>query len=302
MKNNNKYLPLNSKEAHEIIKNWLPVDLYIGGQEHANLHYLYARFWHKTLTKTGIVSCPEPFQKLVCQGMILGEDGEKMSKSRGNIINPNEFVEKYSADALRLAIIFLAPPEQTTSFRKESVRAMQKWLERVYRLFTTYQKKFVKSSNAEWDEFHSEILQKVTDNYHKLKLNLVIAQLMTFINKCYQSENIPQQYGLNFLQLLNPLAPHLTEEIWSYFVTDSLVYHPWPEISQLQQDKSQKQINLVVQINGKFKSILPVAFGQSQAELIQEIIKNEKINKYLQDKKIKKTIYLENKLINFVLV
>ena len=126
MKNSNKYLPPNSKEAQEIIKNWLPVDLYIGGQEHANLHYLYARFWHKVLAKTGMVSCSEPFQKLVCQGMILGEDGEKMSKSRGNIINPDEFIENYSADALRLAITFLAPPEQTTSFRKESVRAMQK--------------------------------------------------------------------------------------------------------------------------------------------------------------------------------
>ena len=302
MKNSNKYLPPNSKEAQEIIKNWLPVDLYIGGQEHANLHYLYARFWHKVLAKIGIVSCPEPFQKLVCQGMILGEDGEKMSKSRGNIINPDEFIENYSADALRLAITFLAPPEQTTSFRKESVRAMQKWLGRVYRLFTLYQGKFVEISDPEWDNFYYEILPKITDNYLNLKLNLVVAQLMTFINKCYQSKSIPQQYGLNFLQLLNPLAPHLTEEIWSYFATDTLAYQPWPKISLINQDKSQKQINLSVQVNGKFKSVLPTIFGQNQEQIIKEIEKNEKISKYLQGKKVKKIIYIENKLINFVLV
>ena len=301
MKDNNKYLPLNSKEAHEIIKNWLPVDLYIGGQEHANLHYLYARFWHKVLAKAGIVSCPEPFQKLVCQGMILGEDGEKMSKSRGNIVNPDEFVENYSADALRLAIISNTPPEQDAIFKKEDVEAKQKWLGRVYRLFTLYSEKFTETSDSEWDSFYQEILLKITENYQNLKLNLVVAQLMTFINKCYKSKNIPRQYGLNFLQLLNPLAPHLTEEIWSYFATDTLTYQPWPKISQFAQEKSKKQINLSIQINGKFKEILLTTFGQNQEEIIQEIEKNEKINKHFQGKKVKKVIYIENKLINFVL-
>src|SRR6185312_1562369 len=121
LKQKGSYLPLDSKEAKEIIKNWLPVDIYIGGQEHANLHLLYARFWHKALYKVGVVKHPEPFQKLICQGIILGEDGEKMSKSRGNVTNPDELVEKYGADALRLAEIFLGPPEQTTSFDSKNV-------------------------------------------------------------------------------------------------------------------------------------------------------------------------------------
>jgi len=121
LKQKGSYLSLDSKETKEIIKNWLPVDIYIGGQEHANLHLLYARFWHKVLYKIGVVKHPEPFQKLICQGIILGEDGEKMSKSRGNVINPDELVEKYGADALRLAEIFLGPPEQTTSFDSKNV-------------------------------------------------------------------------------------------------------------------------------------------------------------------------------------
>jgi leucyl-tRNA synthetase len=126
LKKKDRYLSLNSPKAREIIKNWLPVDIYIGGQEHANLHLLYARFWHKILYKIGVVSQPEPFQKLICQGMILGADGEKMSKSRGNVINPNELIEKYGADALRLYEVFIGPTDQTTSFDPDGVRAMKK--------------------------------------------------------------------------------------------------------------------------------------------------------------------------------
>ena len=170
--------------------------------------------------------------------MILGEDGEKMSKSRGNIVNPDEFIENYSADALRLAIVSNTPPEQDAVFKKKDVEVKQKWLGRIYRLFTLYPEKFGVTSDAEWDNFYHQILPKITDNYQNLKLNLVVAQLMTFINKCYQSKSIPRQYGLNFLQLLNPLAPHLTEEIWSYFATDTLAYQPWPKINQIKQDKS----------------------------------------------------------------
>ena len=300
LRKNDTYLDLSSPEAKEIIKNWLPVDIYIGGQEHANLHLLYARFWHKILYKIDIVSHPEPFQKLICQGMILGEDGEKMSKSRGNVINPDPLIEKYGADALRLAMIFLAPPEQTASFKIESVKAMNKWLKRVYQLFTNQQAKFVNDSNPEWDDFYQEILIKTTEYYQNLKFNLIIPQLMIFINKCYQSENIPRQYAMDFLQLSNPLAPHLTEEIWSNFQKTPLAYQSWPKISQTNEGKPRKKINLIVQINGKTKTILPTIPNQKQAELIEKIKKNEKINQQLKNKIIFKIIYIEDKIINFV--
>ncbi|RHZ36916.1 Leucine--tRNA ligase [endosymbiont GvMRE of Glomus versiforme] len=300
LKKNDSYLALNSEEAKKIIKNWLPVDIYIGGQEHANLHLLYARFWHKVLYKIGIVSQPEPFQKLICQGMILGEDGEKMSKSRGNIINPDPLIKEYGVDALRLAMIFLAPPEQTTNFKLETVKAMNKWLKRVYQLFTSHKEKFTENSDPEWDNFYHEILTETTKYYQKNKLNLIIPQLMIFINKCYQSKNIPRQYALNFLQLLNPLAPHITEEIWSYFQKTSLAYQPWPEISQINENKFPKQINLIVQINGKTKTILPIDFNQEKERIIKEIEKNEKISKQLKNKAIIKIIYINNKIINFV--
>ena len=153
-------------------------------------------------------------------------------------------------------MIFLAPPEQTTNFKLESVKAMNKWLKRVYQLFTNQQTKFVNDSNPEWDDFHQEILTKTTEYYQSLKLNLIIPQLMIFINKCYQSENIPHQYAMNFLQLLNPLAPHLTEEIWSNFQKPPLAYQSWPKINQTNESKPQKKINLIVQINGKTKTIL----------------------------------------------
>jgi leucyl-tRNA synthetase len=148
--------------------------------------------------------------------MILGVDGEKMSKSRGNVVNPDELVEKYGADALRLAEIFLGPPEQTTSFQANSVWAMKKWLDRVYRLFTEQREKFVSHADNTPPEIttsYQKMREKTNNYYHKTKLNLVVSSLMTFVNDCYKTANIPLAYGLAFLQLLNPLAPHITEEI-----------------------------------------------------------------------------------------
>ncbi|CAJ0837670.1 2890_t:CDS:10 [Entrophospora sp. SA101] len=176
LKENSAYLPLNSQAAQEIIKDWLPVDIYIGGQEHANLHLLYAR-----------------------------SDGEKMSKSRGNIVNPDELVEEYGADALRLYEIFLGPPDQTTSFDIN---------DRVYNLFTLHREKFTTNSeNSELTTYYQETLKKVSDYYQNIKLNLVVSSLMTFINECYKVNSIPVDYALTFCQLLNPLAPHISEEL-----------------------------------------------------------------------------------------
>jgi leucyl-tRNA synthetase len=178
---------------------------------------------------------------------------------------------------------------------------MNKWLKRVYQLFTVQRAKFVDNSSSEWDKFYQEILTKTTEYYQNLKLNLIIPQLMIFINKCYQSESIPRQYALEFLQLLNPLAPHLTEEIWSYFQKTPLICQSWPKNRPFKQEFPEPT-NLVVQINGKTRFVFPIIPDQNEEEIIKEVKKNEKMSKYFSVQEIKKVIYIKNKLINFVTV
>jgi len=308
LKQKKDYLALNSPEAHKIIKNWLPVDIYIGGQEHANLHLLYARFWHKILYKIGIVSQPEPFQKLLCQGMILGEDGEKMSKSRGNIINPNELVEKYGADALRLYEIFLGPVEQTTNFDSKGVWAMKKWLDRVYIFFIRYREAALTDiRNEEIEMAYNEMITKVNVYYESIKLNLVVSSLMEFINKCYKAQTkiMPTECFLGFLKLLNPLAPHISEEMWSYFgefkdKKRSISESNWPQVKKV-VIISPSQMNLIVQVNGQKKAIILVNKDTSQQEVEKLAKIDPKINEILSEKEIIRTIFIKNKLINFVI-
>jgi len=303
LRKNNDYLALDSQESQEIIKNWLPVDIYIGGQEHANLHLLYARFWHKILYKIGIISQSEPFQKLLCQGMILGTDGEKMSKSRGNVINPDELLEKYGVDALRLYEAFIGPSEQTTSFDPNGVRAMKKWLDRVHNFFVEYREAVLTdTSNKEIEESYNEMVNKTTEYYQSIKLNLVVSSLMTFMNKCYKAETkrMPTNCFYGFLKILNPLAPHISEEMWSYFKKKSITYSHWPKTIDLPNLTPQK-INVVIQVNGQKKSIIHLNSNKSQAE-IEELAKNDpKIKKIIGGGKIDKVIFVKNnKLINLV--
>lgn len=296
------YLPLNEKRAQEIINHWLPVDLYVGGQEHANLHLLYARFWHKVLNKIGIVKSKEPFQKLLCQGMILGEGGEKMSKSKGNVINPDECIEKWGSDALRLYEIFLSPPEQTADFEINGVASMRKWLNRVYALFTNYRFKFssIEKSNDSLDEVFQNMVLDVTDNYKNLKLNLIVAKLMEFINKCYLVSIIPVYYGKTFLQLLNPLAPHITEEIWSSFEDNSIAFSNWP-ILEKKDLITKENIKIVVQINGKVRDVISIDYLDNNKDSLLNIIKkNDKISSYLFNRNLINVIFVKGKLINLV--
>ncbi|MCE8163066.1 MAG: leucine--tRNA ligase [Candidatus Moeniiplasma glomeromycotorum] len=304
LKKKENYLALNSPEAHQIIKHWLPVDIYIGGQEHANLHLLYARFWHKVLAKIGVVSHLEPFQKLICQGLILGEDGEKMSKSRGNVINPNELVEQYGADALRLYEIFLGPPEKTTSFDRKGVWAMKKWLNRVYQFFLDYRETILTNiENEEIKKAHFEMVSKANFYYSEIKkLNLVVSTLMIFINHCYkaQTKSIPNKYFCDFLKLLNPLAPHISEEMWSYFKDKPISESSWPEVEKL-STASFDLVNIVIQINGKKREIISTKQNQNQAEVEAIVKNNSKIKGLLEGQKIIKTVFIKDKLINFVI-
>jgi leucyl-tRNA synthetase len=294
------YLDLNSEKAKKIIDHWLPVDLYVGGQEHANLHLLYSRFWHKILKKREILSEDEPFKKLLCQGMILGKNGEKMSKSKGNTISPDYCIDNWGSDSLRLYEIFLGPPDQASNFNINGVISMKKWINRVYSLFVDYQSKFVYDEyiNKDFDSYFQKMVVEVTGYYHDLKLNLVVAKLMSFINKCYLSTKISVHHGKVFLQLLNPLAPHVSEELWNLFEKKSISFSNWPE---LKYSKSES-ISIVVQINGKKKDVISgILMNCGEKEFLKIIENNHKISSSISNKKIKKTIFIKNKLINLIL-
>lgn len=297
------YIPLNSEKAKKIIDFWLPVDLYVGGQEHCNSHLLYARFWHKVLNKIGIAKSEEPFQKLICQGMIMGKDGEKMSKSKGNVINPDECLEKWGSDALRLYEIFLCPVDKNANFEIDGVSSMKKWLNRVYFLFSFHKDKFVEIEKTSdiLDIDFEKMIRKVNHSYQNLRLNLIVAKLMEFVNRCYLVPRIPISYAKAFLQLLNPLAPHITEEIWSWMENESIAFSNWPSLPLEKQPTNEKKKNLVIQINGKKKKIISVKSLMFQKSLILEMIKNDKkISFFLKSRKIKRVLFVKNELINIV--
>lgn len=230
--------PKNDRElcSKELQEKWLPVDLYIGGAEHAVLHLLYARFWHKVLYDLGVVSTKEPFHKLVNQGMILGPNGEKMSKSRGNVINPDEIVEKFGADTLRMYEMFMGPLEATKPWNTSGVEGTYRFLNRIWRLFITEDGKLnpaiqdVEGSDAFKKVWHRTI-KKVTEDMENLRFNTAISQLMIFVNEAYKAEALPREAMEHFVQMLSPLAPHIAEELWSRLGhEDTITYTTWPPI------------------------------------------------------------------------
>ena len=226
-----------------------------------------------------------------------------MSKSRGNVINPDELIKQYGADSLRLYEVFLGPIDQTTSFDVNGVWAMKKWLERVYNFFVLYRETaLTNAQNEEIEMAYSEMVVKVNDYYEKVKLNLVVSSLMEFINKCYQTKVkvVPLDCFLGFLKLLNPLAPHISEEMWSYFQKKPISESSWPQAKELSNSLSS-QVNVVVQINGQKKAVILANKEASQKE-VEELAKNDpQVKKMLEGRKITKTIFIKNKLINFVI-
>ncbi|HEY8445205.1 MAG TPA: leucine--tRNA ligase [Bacilli bacterium] len=299
LRENNDYLDLDSKEAKELIDKWLPVDLYIGGTEHAVLHLLYARFWHKVLYDCGIVTSKEPFHKLFNQGMILGEDGEKMSKSRGNVINPDDVVRDYGADTLRLYEMFMGPLEATKPWSTTGVDGPRRFLERVYRLYTELAT--VVDENKNLEKVYHQTVKKVTNDYENLRFNTAISQMMVFINECYKDTNIPYDYLIGFLKLLNPVAPHLTEELYSqvFNKTESIAYQKWPTYDE--EKTLEDKITIVIQVNGKIRDKIETVPGRSKEELEKEALNNPKVLPYINDKEIKKVIIVPDKIINIVI-
>jgi leucyl-tRNA synthetase len=299
LRENGKYLDLSSKEVQDLVNYWLPVDLYIGGTEHAVLHLLYARFWHKVLYDCGVVKTKEPFQKLFNQGMILGEDGEKMSKSKGNVINPDDVVRDYGADTLRLYEMFMGPLEATKPWTTTGVEGPRRFLERVYRLYTEIAN--IVDENKDLEKLYHQTVKKVTQDYNNLRFNTAISQMMTFVNECYKNPNVPFKYLEGFLQLLNPVAPHLTEELYQNVLnfTKSISESTWPTYDEnlIVEDA----VTVVIQVNGKIRDKIDVEVNIDKETLEKLALESEKVKQFIDGKEIRKIIVVPNKIVNIVI-
>ncbi|MCI6870973.1 MAG: leucine--tRNA ligase [Streptococcus hyointestinalis] len=329
-----RYIDPKNKEKladEDLLKAWLPVDIYIGGAEHAVLHLLYARFWHKFLYDIGVVPTKEPFQKLFNQGMILGtsyrdsrgalvatdkvekrdgkyfhiETGEeleqapaKMSKSLKNVVNPDDVVEQYGADTLRVYEMFMGPLDASIAWSEEGLEGSRKFLDRVYRLITT--KPITTENNGKLDKVYNETVKSVTEQIEQLKFNTAIAQLMVFVNSANKEEALYADYAKGFVQLLAPFAPHLAEELWQVLTKsgESISYVAWPtwDESKLVED----EIEIVVQIKGKVRAKLMVAKDLSREDLQKVALENDKIQAEIAGKDVVKVIAVPNKLVNIV--
>ena len=315
----------------ELLKAWLPVDIYIGGAEHAVLHLLYARFWHKFLYDIGVVPTKEPFQKLFNQGMILGtsyrdsrgalvatdkvekrdgsffhiETGEeleqapaKMSKSLKNVVNPDDVVEQFGADTLRVYEMFMGPLDASITWSEEGLEGSRKFLDRIYRLLTT--KEIVADNSGALDKVYNETVKTVTEHIEDLKFNTAIAQLMIFVNAANKEDKLYVDYAKGFVQLIAPFAPHLAEELWQGLTNtgQSISYVAWPTYDESKLVESE--VEIVVQIKGKVKARLTVAKDLAQAELEKVALADEKVQAEIAGQTVVKVITVVNKLVNIV--
>ncbi|HFQ5875301.1 TPA: leucine--tRNA ligase [Staphylococcus aureus] len=287
----------------EKLKHWLPVDLYIGGVEHAVLHLLYARFWHKVLYDLGIVPTKEPFQKLFNQGMILGEGNEKMSKSKGNVINPDDIVQSHGADTLRLYEMFMGPLDTAIAWSEKGLDGSRRFLDRVWRLMVnedgTLSSKIVTTNNKSLDKVYNQTVKKVTEDFETLGFNTAISQLMVFINECYKVDEVYKPYIEGFVKMLAPIAPHIGEELWSKLgYEESITYQPWPTYDEalLVDD----EVEIVVQVNGKLRAKIKIAKDTSKEEMQEIALSNDNVKASIEGKDIMKVIAVPQKLVNIV--
>lgn len=298
--------PTNENEIGDpkLLEHWLPVDLYVGGAEHAVLHLLYARFWHRFLYDMGIFKCPEPFKKLRHQGIILGADGEKMSKSRGNTVSPDEVINEYGADALRLYELFKGPLDQGLPWNPNGPSGARKFIERIYRLYVddSLRSRWTKDDYAPLDTIYNQTIEKVTHDFEDLHFNTAIASLMVLVNEFYRAERLPVSMLKGLAKMIAPICPHLGEEIWSLMGHKDLIdFEAWPKA-----DSSKSQANEViyaVEVNGKVRAKVPFKVNATKEEL-EEFKKScyeiETVKKFTEGKTIVKTIVVPNKIVNIV--
>lgn len=303
-----RYIDPTNDEAladPEKLKNWLPVDTYIGGAEHAVLHLLYARFWHKFLYDIGVVPTKEPFQKVFNQGMILGENNEKMSKSKGNVVNPDEIIASHGADTLRLYEMFMGPLDASVAWSTNGLDGSRRFLERVWRLIVNEETGKLNSNvkdvegNEAFVRTYHQTVKKVTEDFAELRFNTGISQLMVFVNEGNKQEVLPKALIEGFVKLLSPVAPHIAEELWEKLGhTDTITYEAWPTY-----DESllvENEVEVVVQMNGKVKTKLVVNKGASKEEMEAAALADEKVQAAIGEKTIRKVIAVPGKLVNIV--
>ena len=291
--NNNE---LSSKEALEY---WTPVDWYNGGMEHTTLHLLYSRFWHKFLYDIGVVPTPEPYAKRTSHGMILGSNNEKMSKSKGNVINPDDVVQEFGADTLRVYEMFMGPFDQTAPWSVESIRGCAKFLDRVWNL-----QEFLEDGDtysAEFDKMMHKSIKKITQDIEEMKFNTCVSTFMSMVNEFYRAKKINKAEFATFIQMLNLFAPHITEELWSTILghTSTITYEKWPEYDE--SKTIDDEISIPVQVNGKLRANILIPMD-SDEETVKNIVHNDEVvQRNIDGKEIVKEIYVKNKIYNIVI-
>ncbi len=297
--------PHNENELADFdkLEKWLPTDLYVGGAEHAVLHLLYARFWHKFLYDIGVVPTKEPFQKLFNQGMIH-QDGEKMSKSRGNVINPDDIVAEYGADTLRLYEMFMGPLEAAKDWTDEGVEGARRFLDRVWRLFIDEENevrdRISTYNDGALDIVYNQTVKKVTEDFESLHFNTAISQMMVFINEAYKAKSLPLEYVEGFIKMLSTVAPHLGEELWAKITRNegSIEYEAWPTYDE---DKLvADEIEVVFQVNGKVRGKDKAARTISKEDLEKLALANENIQQHIEGLAVRKVVVVPGKLVNIV--
>lgn len=290
--------------SKEKLDHWLPVDVYIGGAEHAVLHLLYARFWHKVLYDIGVVSTKEPFQKLFNQGMILGENNEKMSKSKGNVVNPDDIVDSHGADTLRLYEMFMGPLDASIAWSTNGLDGSRRFLDRIWRLMVEENGELnpkiqVNEEASNLEKVYHQTVKKVTEDYEGLRFNTAISQMMVFINEAYKSTVLPKHYMEGFVKMLAPVAPHVAEELWEKLgFSGTISYETWPAYDEAKL--VDDEVEIVIQVNGKVKTKLKVPTDASKEALEGIAMDDDRVKEQIEGKTIRKVITVPGKLVNIV--
>ena len=282
----------------KLMEHWLPVDLYLGGPEHAVGHLLYSRFWNNYLYDKGIVPVQEPFQKLVHQGMILGTNGEKMSKSKGNVVNPDEMVKLYGADSLRLYEMFMGPLSADKPWNPSGIEGSKRFVEKVYRRFNELE--IVDENISELEKIYHKTVKKVTEDYEAMSFNTAISQMMIFMNELNNKEKITREYAEGFIKLFNPVCPHITEEIWNTVLghNTTIAYEEWPKYDSNKVIDEEKEI--AVQVNGKVRATIMINIDEDEDTIKEKALKEENIINHTTGKEIVKVIVIKGKIVNIV--
>ena len=295
-----RYTDPNNTEAlasKEALEYWMPVDWYNGGMEHTTLHLLYSRFWHKFLYDQKIVNTKEPYQKRTSHGMILGENGEKMSKSRGNVINPDDIINEYGADTLRTYEMFIGAFELSASWSDDGVKGCRRFLDRVWKLQDILIDGEAYSKDMEI-KIH-QMIKKVSNDFEHLKYNTAIAAMMSILNDFYKKGQITKAEFSTLILLLNPVAPHITEELWERIGNTGYIYEQkWPEYDDAKTIEST--VEIAVQVNGKVKAKINISLEDSRETVKEKVMGTSSVAAAVEGKNIVKEIYVKGKIYNIV--